>query len=128
MHSKSRAMLPAVGLARGPGKVCPSASGCIRESVMSEALMTIHGVGLAGGPRGCEPGRTDSMRTIWPRWHCVLAPVEIRTYSLARWRFCRQHRVAAMESGAADVDRAPRGALWNPMTMMKLLMLGAAAA
>ena len=58
----------------------------------------------------------------------VLAPVEIRTYSLARWRFCRQHRVAAMESGAADVGRAPRGALWNPMTMMKLLMLGAAAA
>ena len=59
----------------------------------------------------------------------LLAPGQIRTYSLARWRFCRQHRVAAMESGAADVDRAPRGALWNPMTMMmKLLMLGAAAA
>ena len=41
----------------------------------------------------------------------VLAPVQIRTYSLARWRFCRQHRVAAMGSGAADVGRAPKGAL-----------------
>ena len=34
---------------------------------MPEALMTIHGAGLAGGPRGCARGRNDSMRTIWPR-------------------------------------------------------------
>jgi hypothetical protein len=36
---------------------------------MPQALLTIHGAGLAGGPRGCAPGRNDSMRTIWPRQH-----------------------------------------------------------
>ena len=72
-------------------------------------------------------GRRDPEGAFLPYEPVVLAPVQIRTYSLARWRLCRQHRVAAMDSGGADVGRAPRGALWDPMTMMKLL-LGAAAA
>ena len=40
-----------------------------REELELTVRDRVHG-GVLGGPRGKDPGKNDSMRTIWPRPQC----------------------------------------------------------